>query len=234
MKKIPIGEGWIRGASETQLSNGAVRDGAFREIWGDDGRRFGIAPMTEKTYFYARVPLGEWEAIREHRLKEWMESWHLFGADAMAVLRGVRDWHAVNYSELFEIRAREWAQPPVFLVGDAAHAMTLNLGQGANSAMVDALILMLMFKRAAENQKTLAEIGRDYTDLRRPFVTKIQAAAWQSGTLAAKTSPAAHLVRNALFAASRNWSFLRRRNLLLTAGYNPAENVYFKAFDTEK
>lgn len=229
-EKISINEGWIRGASEVHPSNQA-----FREIWGDDGRRFGIAPLSEnKTYFYARVSRGEWETIREKRLDEWIESWRDFGTDAIEILRGVRDWQKINYSELYEIHAPNWAKPPVFLVGDAAHAMTPNVGQGANSAMVDALILMRMLKRAKRDNQNLAEVGRLYTNLRRPFVNKIQAAARQSGELAAKTSPAAHLVRNLLFAASRNLGFLRRRNLLITAGYNPAENEYLDALDDEK
>jgi len=228
-EKIPIGEGWIRGASETHLSNGA-----FREIWGDDGRRFGIAPLTEdKTYFYARVPLGEWDSIRENRLEEWIESWRGFGADAVAILRGVRDWQKINYSELYEIRAHDWAKPPVFLVGDAAHAMTPNVGQGANSAMVDALILMRMLKQAEKDNLSLADVGRLYTNLRRPFVTKIQDTARQSGALAAKTSTTAHLARNLLFAAARNLGFLRRRNLLITAGYNPSENKYLDTLNDE-
>ncbi|MDQ6785615.1 MAG: FAD-dependent monooxygenase [Acidobacteriota bacterium] len=224
-EKIPIGEGWIRGASEIHPSNQA-----FREIWGDDGRRFGIAPLSDnKTYFYARVPIGEWETIRDNRLDEWVESWRNFGVDVIEILRGVSDWQKINYSELFEIHAPDWAKPPVFLVGDAAHAMTPNVGQGANSAMVDALILMKMLAQARKNGKTLTDVGREYTNLRRPFVKKIQDTARQSGELAAKTSASAHLARNLIFAASRNLGFLRRRNLLITAGYNPPENEYLGA-----
>ena len=226
-EKIPVGEGWIRGASEIHLTNKA-----FREVWGDDGRRFGIAPLTEnKTYFYARVPLGEWEAIRERRLEEWIESWRGFGDDAINILRGVTDWRKINYSELFEIHTESWAKPPVFLVGDAAHAMTPNVGQGANSAMVDALFLQLIIKQAQAEGKSLTTAGHEYTNLRRPFVRKIQDAARLSGNLAAKTSASGHLMREALFAASRNLGFLRRKNLLLSAGYNPPENAYFKSFD---
>ena len=64
-------------------------------------------------------------------------------------------------------------------------------------------------------------------------VMKIQAIARQSGALAANTSTAAHLVRNLLFDASRNLSFLRRRSLLITAGYNPLENEYLEASEDE-
>jgi len=228
-EKIAVGEGWVRGASLTKLSNTA-----FREIWGDDGRRFGIAPLTSgKTYFYARVPIGEWQATRENRLEEWFESWRGFGGDVLDILNNVSDWQKINYSELFEIHAPVWAKPPVFLVGDAAHAMTPNVGQGANSAMVDALVLAQMLKKAEQNGKSLTEVGQDYTNLRRPFVTKIQKTARQSGMLAAKTSRAAHLARNLLFAVSKNLGFPRRQNLLLSAGYNPPENEYFTPLKNE-
>jgi 2-polyprenyl-6-methoxyphenol hydroxylase-like FAD-dependent oxidoreductase len=225
-RKVAIGEGWLRGSSEIKLSNTT-----FREIWGDDGRRFGIAPLTEgKTYFYARVPLGEWEDIRENRLDEWMNGWQDFGQDAIKILHNVRDWKKVNYSELFEIHAEDWAKPPVFLVGDAAHSMTPNVGQGANSAMVDASVLVQMLGQARENGKDLAEVGREYTALRRPFVTKIQTAARRGGALASGTSATSHFLRDAFFAASRNIGFLRRQSLTLSAGYHPPENEFFTPF----
>ena len=225
-QKIAIGEGWVRGASQIHLSNQA-----FREIWGDDGRRFGIAPLTgDETYFYARVPLGEWHSIREKRLEEWIESWHGF-KDAIEILRNVSDWQKINYSELFEIRAEDWAKPPIFLVGDAAHAMTPNVGQGANSAMVDALVLTKMLAKAVKDGKSLEEVGREYTALRHPFVTKIQNIARQSGALAAKTSAPAHFFREVVFTVSRNVDSLRRKNLLVSAGYNPPEIEYLKPLD---
>lgn len=226
-QKIAVGEGWVRGASKVEFSNKA-----FREIWGNDGRRFGVAPLTdEKTYFYARVPLGKWKEIRENSLDEWIESWRDFGDDVVPLLQNVEDWQKVNYSELFEIRADEWAKPPIFLIGDAIHAMTPNVGQGANSAMVDALVLARMLAKAEKNGKTLSEVGSEFTSLRRPFVTKIQNTARQSGDLAAKTSALAHFTRDAIFKLSKNFSAFRRKNLLITAGYNPCEKQFFTPID---
>ena len=58
------------------------------------------------------------------------------------------------YDELQDVRVESWHEGPVFLIGDAAHAMTPNLGQGANSAMVDA---------AADDhaRKRLMDIGQE-------------------------------------------------------------------------
>ncbi len=224
-QKITVGEGWIRGLSDYKLS-----DRAFREIWGDDGRRFGIAPLTDdKLYFYARVPLGKWETIRENSLDEWIESWRDF-KDAAKILQNVENWQKVNYSELFEIRADNWAKPPVFLVGDAAHSMTPNVGQGANSAMVDALVLMRMLAGAEKTGKPYEEVGREYTALRRPFVTKTQTMARQTGKLAANISASAHLLRDILFATAKHLGFLRRKSMQFSTGFHPPENEFFTPF----
>jgi len=42
----------------------------------------------------------------------------------MTVLERAPDWHRVNYDEIHEIRLKHWSNPPIFLVGDAAHGMT--------------------------------------------------------------------------------------------------------------
>ncbi|GAC1400559.1 MAG: hypothetical protein NVSMB56_15640 [Pyrinomonadaceae bacterium] len=146
------------------------------------------------------------------------------------LLRAVTDWQRVNYNELYEIKAREWFRPPVFLVGDAAHAMTPNLGQGANSSMVDALVLMRMLARVEGQTNALEQVGREYTALRRPFVTEIQSAARQAGDLASKTSGAAHLMRDGLFALTRNITALQKKTLRLLAGYNSREEEFFAPF----
>lgn len=210
-KKIAVNEGWLRGVVSVP-----PKDAVFREIWGDDGRRFGVSPLVgEKTYFYCRVPVGEWEEIRAKRLNEWIASWKTFGEDA------------VNYSELFEIRAAKWHKPPVFLTGDAAHAMTPNIGQGANSSMVDAFILMQMLADAFQKDEPLESVGQKYDALRRPFVTKLQTTARQAGRLAASTSPFAHIFRNLMFAATSRLPALRRTSLRHLTGYNPREEEFF-------
>lgn len=165
-----IGEAYLRGIARLRLDDAVVR-----EIWCPGGRRFGICPLPGgQTYFYCSVPLGQWPGIRRRRLGEWIESWRDCGPRIWSVLQAVEDWRVVTYDEIHEVSVRRWSRPPVFLVGDAVHAMTPNLGQGANSAMVDALVLTRLLARALRTGGSLEEIGSRYESTRRPLVDRIQ------------------------------------------------------------
>jgi 2-polyprenyl-6-methoxyphenol hydroxylase-like FAD-dependent oxidoreductase len=224
-ERVSLGEGWIRGVAPVARS-----ENVMREIFGTDGRRFGIGPLPDgQTYFYAKAPLGQWtETIRDpDRREKWIRSYDSYSPDVLPILRSVSDWEAVNYSELTEIRMPRWADPPFFFVGDAAHAMTPNLGQGANSALVDAYILMELLAEAKQQGWPLGAVAERYDALRRPFVTRIQKTARQIGQLGNITSPPLLLLRRALFALSGRLPFLHRSPLLLGAGYNRKEESFF-------
>ena len=220
-KRRVIGEAYLRGVARLRPAGG------IREIWGRGGRRFGICPLPgDETYFYASVPLGGWDRIREHHLDAWIEEWRSVAAEAVPVLRSVDDWSAVNYSELAEIALERWHEGPVFVLGDAAHAMTPNLGQGANSAMVDAMVLVRMLARERDAGRPLSAAGKGYDSLRRPFVTRIQTAARQVGQFAAWSGPLSPVLRDGLMRTVGRLDAINRPSQLLGAGWNPAENDY--------
>src|SRR5439155_25521112 len=84
---------------------------------------------------------GDWNRILAEDLSAWARSWDDFGEPVASLVRAI-DWQRAVYDELADVRVDRWYRDRVFLVGDAAHAMTPNLGQGANSAMADALVLI--------------------------------------------------------------------------------------------
>jgi 2-polyprenyl-6-methoxyphenol hydroxylase-like FAD-dependent oxidoreductase len=218
----PIGEAYLRAIAQR-----ATDAEVIRELWGADGRRFGICPMTHgRTYIFCSVALGRWDAIRAGGLGEWIESWRPFGAEVVELLRAVPDWDRVSYDELHELRLDRWFAPPVFVIGDAAHAMTPNLGQGANCAMVDALVVVRLLAEARDRGQTIEQAGARYESIRKRFVTRIQTTARQMGAAAAYVSPAARAIRNAILSGLGRAKPLMRRSALLGAGYNPAENEF--------
>ncbi|HEX6288926.1 MAG TPA: NAD(P)/FAD-dependent oxidoreductase [Herpetosiphonaceae bacterium] len=222
-RKHPIGQAYLRGIAELRLE-----DSTIREIWGPDGRRFGICPLPgEQTYFFCSVPVGGWRKILKSQLEFWIESWHIFGPRVAEVLSAVGDWSQVNYSEVHEIDLRRWWKLPVFVVGDAAHAMTPFMGQGANSAMVDALVLMRLLAPALQSGANLNRVGRKYQSLRRPFVTRIQTASRRIGAVGSWSSAPARLMRDTTMALL-GVTGTGRRALLLGAGYNRREQRYFR------
>jgi 2-polyprenyl-6-methoxyphenol hydroxylase-like FAD-dependent oxidoreductase len=218
------GEAYLRGVAARETPEDTVR-----EIWGQDCRRFGICPLPGAfTYFYASVPVGGWEAIRTGGLSAWIEGWSRYGPEVLALLRSVADWGAVNYDELRELEAESWVRPPLFLVGDAVHAMLPNLGQGANSAMVDGLVLVRLLAPALRAGEDLDAVGRRFEEVRRPFVRSIQASSRRLGLVSADASARERFVTQALSAAARAPLAPRTGAAIPAAGYNPLEEQFFE------
>jgi 2-polyprenyl-6-methoxyphenol hydroxylase-like FAD-dependent oxidoreductase len=219
VRKRPIGEAYLRGVVAR-----VSPDPTIREVWGSRGRRFGICPLpNDQVYFYCNAPLGRWRETRETGLEAWIESWASFNAEAVSILRDVPDWDRVNYSELSEISLDRWYAGRVFVAGDAAHAMTPNLGQGGNSAMVDALVLAQLVAR-----EPLDRVGPRYEAVRKEFVTKVQAAARQVGEVAAWSGEVPRRLRDTLIGLFDRIDAVTRPSLLLGAGFNPREQEYFR------
>jgi 2-polyprenyl-6-methoxyphenol hydroxylase-like FAD-dependent oxidoreductase len=140
----------------------------------------------------------------------------------------VNDWSRVNYDELHEVRLDRWVKPPVFLVGDAAHAMTPNLGQGANCAMVDAIVLMRLLAESRESDGGLKAVASKYEAARRAFVTRIQSMARQMGMVASLRSPVARLLRDSALGVALRIPAITKSATLLSVGYNPAEENFLR------
>jgi len=103
--------------------------------------------------------------------------------------------------------------------------MTPNLGQGANSAMTDALVLVNLLAEC-EGRGGWEQAGARYQHLRKPFVTRIQDAALLGGRIASWTSPPARGLRDWFLRAGTTIPALRRASMRLTSGLNPAEEAY--------
>ena len=86
---------------------------------------------------------------------------------------------------------KRWGEGPVTLLGDAAHPMAPNLGQGACSAIEDAQVLALCLAQF----EPLEEGLRVYEELRRPRTAKLQKLSRQFGTMGQWSNPVAVKMR---------------------------------------
>jgi 2-polyprenyl-6-methoxyphenol hydroxylase-like FAD-dependent oxidoreductase len=198
----------------------------IRELWYPDGRLFGMAPLPgAQTYFWCTTPRGRWPQTLHGGLDEWIASWAGCHPTPPAILAAVQDWSRVNYDEPVEVQTKRWYRPPVFLVGDAAHAMTPYLGQGANSALMDALVLSRLLAQELHHHGDLAAVGRRYQAIRGRFTRLVQTSSYRQGDLATLGWAPARRLRDRLLPVLASASRLERRSAMVTAGFNPAEQA---------
>jgi len=93
---------------------------------------------------------------------------------------------------------RRWWRGRAVLVGDAAHAMTPNLGQGGAQAIGDAWVLAEQLARYG----TFQEAFRGYQRLRQPRVRRMVNTAWWYGRLAHVRNRWLRKLRNRLLRAT--------------------------------
>ncbi|GAA0512042.1 monooxygenase [Paractinoplanes deccanensis] len=153
------------------------------ETWGD-GAVVGVVNLgDDRVYCYATAPSPPGERAEDERaeLLRWFGGWHepipsLIAAAGEIIRTDIR---------CLDRRPPRFHAGRVALLGDAAHAMTPNLGQGACQAVEDAVVL------AAHAGDLPA-----YTRERSPRTATIAAASRRIGRMAALRGPAAAL-RNA-------------------------------------
>ena len=221
--RLPVRRRRLRRAYLRGVAGIGWQQPRMRELWYPDGRIFGMAPLPgARTYFYCTAPRGRWPQTLHGGLDAWIASWARHPAPP-AILSAVRDWSRVNYDEPLEVQARRWSRAPVFLVGDAAHAMAPYLGQGANSALVDALVLSRLLAWELQGRGDLAAVGRRYAVIRGRFTRLVQASSRRQGDLATLRWAPARWLRDRLLPLLASASWLQHRSALVTAGFNRAE-----------
>ncbi len=164
------------------------------EAWTRQGL-FGSFALPGATYAFASAQ-GPAAHLLESRgdLIEWKQAWAAAYPPAGDVLHSIESWDQLLVNEVIRVDCGRYFDGRLVLVGDAAHAMAPNVGQGGNSAIVDGAVLTATLREA----DTVASALERYDARRRPAVRKVADAAERLGKLASWTNPAAVLLRNKL------------------------------------
>lgn len=164
------------------------------EAWTAAGL-FGSFPVPDGTYLYASAGSRACRtAIAARDLRGFADAWASAYPDAAPLVRAISGWDDLLVNEVLTVECPDWVRGRVVLLGDAAHAMAPNLGQGANSALVDAAVLLDELRRHPDLETALAA----YQARRQPAVRKVASAAGRLGRLAEITNPAARMCRDRL------------------------------------
>jgi salicylate hydroxylase/6-hydroxynicotinate 3-monooxygenase len=186
----PIHKGRIayRAVFPSPLLNGRDIGPSRTKWWGVD-RHIVIYYTTttrSEVYFVTSVPEpAEW-LTRESwsakgDVKELRKAYEGFHADVRAVLEACPDCH--KWAILEREPLPHWSDGPVVLLGDAAHAMTPYMAQGAATAIEDAAILARCIAKVEGEDIESAFV--QYEAHRKPRTSRIQAISsantWMQG-----------------------------------------------------
>ena len=145
----------------------------FTERWTALGI-FGDGPVDGGTYLYASTAAPVLQAALDARdLDALCAAWAAACPDAARLLAGVASFDDLLLNQVIRVDCRQFVDGRLVLLGDAAHAMAPNLGQGANSALVDAAVLA---RELAANDDVDAALAC-WDARRRPAVRRVQDVA---------------------------------------------------------
>ncbi|MET0285169.1 MAG: FAD-dependent monooxygenase, partial [Polyangiales bacterium] len=165
------------------------------EAWTSAGL-FGSFDVPDGTYWYASCGTMK-HALSRRDLPALRAAWAQAYPASEPLLDALPSFDALLINDVLQVECARYARGNVVLLGDAAHAMAPNLGQGANSALVDALVLRDVLQREDSIGSALAAYDRD----RRPYVRKVARTAARIGALAEQTNPVVRFFRDGLLRA---------------------------------
>lgn len=165
------------------------------EAWGA-GIRFGIVPIGDgRVYWFAVESTADGLAPTETAALP--ARFGAFDGLVPELLRAtpVEQIHGTVLSDLQPLP--QWHQGRVCLLGDAAHAPTPNMGQGAGQAIEDARVLALCL---AQNPSPAA--FAQFEALRRPKASQIVRTSWLIGQVAHWKNPIARGLRRLILRST--------------------------------
>ena len=185
------------------------------EIWGR-GQRFGIVPIGgQRIYWYATANAKRGNSdppgARKKRLLQRFAGWQF---QVPEIIESTPDT-AILHNDILDRPPRTtWTRGRVTLVGDAAHATTPNLGQGAAMAIEDSIVLA----RAVTERGDLGAALAAYEAARVERTTMITGLSRRLGRMFQWENPAARWLRDRLFAMTP--ASIHRRQLDRIARYD--------------
>jgi 2-polyprenyl-6-methoxyphenol hydroxylase-like FAD-dependent oxidoreductase len=115
--------------------------GGTMEVWGT-GKRFGVVPIGhEETYWFAVADAEPGGSDSARPLDDLRATFGGWPAPIETVLAATLDAAVIRTDTHDRDPISSWIDGRVALLGDAAHPMTPNLGQGAGQAVEDAVAL---------------------------------------------------------------------------------------------
>ncbi|EZH74283.1 monooxygenase [Aquimarina atlantica] len=191
-----------RGVTDFKLP-GAYKN-ELNEAWGKRDR-FGFVQIAkDKVYWYAlksfKTGKNEFSA---HNIENYFDK---YSSVIKSIISSTQKEH-IHTAEISDLKPTSfWYKEKVCLIGDAAHAMTPNMGQGACQAIEDAYILSECLSKYEVHQAFAT-----FQKLRLPKAHQVVKASWMLGKIAHLSNPILIGIRNQLMRMTPS-SFNRKQS----------------------
>ncbi len=185
------------------------------EIWGC-GMRFGVVPIGDgRIYWFATAnyPAGRTPSPAENKadLERRFCSWHA-PVDALVQSTPAED---ILYNDIYDFKPLpRWSDGRVVLLGDAAHATTPNLGQGACQAIESSVVLARCLAESEDLHAALAQ----FETQRKPRTSWVTNQSWRLGGIGQLQNGLVCTLRSFGMRAMPDSFF--RKQLVQSAGYS--------------
>ena len=164
--------------------------GQMSETWGE-GARFGLVAIDgDRLYWFAtaNAPAGGQDRSRAD-LRARFNGWH---EPVRAVIESTPEDAILRTDISDRDPVGRWSEGRMTLLGDAAHAMTPNLGQGGCQAIEDAVVLDLCLSATDD----CAAAFKDYETRRLARTARVVREARRFGRIGQLENGAARALRN--------------------------------------
>lgn len=151
------------------------------ETWGK-GSRFGIVPLANhKLYWFACINAQQNDAsLRAFKIPDLLSYFGNYHSPVAEILKKTKNEQLI-WGDIIDLKPiKKFAFSNIVLAGDAAHATTPNMGQGACMAIEDAAVLA----NCLEEYSTAEEAFQKFENKRIVRTTKIVNDSWTIGKVA--------------------------------------------------
>jgi 2-heptyl-3-hydroxy-4(1H)-quinolone synthase len=170
----------------------------FTEFLGR-GKRVGLVPISAE-HVYVWTTFNSPVTLADHALGSVRQFRGLFAEFTDPRIRHALEQldstDGILCTDVEEVHQDPWVEGPVVLLGDAAHALTPNMGQGAGMAMEDAAVLGEELDAAWRGGQALAAALVRYVERRRPRVETVTRLSREVGEDGQRTGRLACWLRN--------------------------------------
>lgn len=165
------------------------------ETWGPHGR-FGMTPLVNnRIYWYACINAPQNSGVyKQYSVRDLLHNFSHYHHPIPEILANTKDENLI-WNDIIDIRPlSRFAYGNILLIGDAAHASTPNMGQGACQALEDVAVLSDEIKRNSDIEQAF----RNFEKRRLKRTKYIIDTSWRIGRAAQYTHPLMIGVRNSL------------------------------------